>query len=353
VSHGDRIIIHICCDASWKRRRGSSQGRGGIAVILTIYTYTPKCSTSELKRVCFLENADDNHECELIAILESLCLAIEQIRKHTATLTSPADIDVILWSDSHAALNRLNKRGQSGNRFYSKTSNIYDLIVQKTHQIEAMGRSAEVRFRWVKGESVHDHSLADYWSKRAVDREEGSESLALAAIRDLATRTTVPVAGHTKEMSASSRAADRSASCVPVTFPATKSTALISYRRSTAKPLASRYRVSTLSSGQPPTVSNEKTGDIPRRAKTVEYSNIVALRSTLASFPARQVNVGEKIKTRPAQIPPKSFRYAPKMRQPAPKPRDGMPELSWSFEIGQLVVYILSSGNCIDSMEGE
>ncbi|ROV97252.1 hypothetical protein VSDG_04774 [Cytospora chrysosperma] len=191
VSHSGRVFIHICCDASWKRRRGSSQGKGGIAVILTIYTYTPKCSTSELKRVCFLATANDNNECELIAILESLCLAIKQIQKYTATLTSPA-------------------------------------------------------------------------------------------------------AGHTKETPASSRTADRSTSCVPVTSPNTKSAALVPYRRTTAKPLPSRYPVSTLSSGQPPTVSNEKTGNIPRRAKTIEYNNTVALQSTLASLPARQVNVGEE-----------------------------------------------------------
>lgn len=63
VPDNDHLVIHICCDASWKKQKGQSPGKGEIAVIVTVYTYTPRCRTSVTKKTCFIASVGDNNEC--------------------------------------------------------------------------------------------------------------------------------------------------------------------------------------------------------------------------------------------------------------------------------------------------
>lgn len=191
AGQNDRMVIHICCDASFARKSGEVLGSGCVAVVTTIYTYTPNCSKSTATKVCRIAKAEDNNECEIIAILESLFFAAEQIQKYRQISSSPTEIELIIWSDSRTALNRLGYCGHKQTRFLTRTTKLYNLIVYKTREIETMGRSVEVRFRWVKGRSVGNHDVADKFSKLSIDLKAGSKSSALAALQNSSISTAV------------------------------------------------------------------------------------------------------------------------------------------------------------------
>ncbi|KAI3390515.1 hypothetical protein diail_9290 [Diaporthe ilicicola] len=177
--HTNAVVLHVFCDASFKR---TPFPRGGLGVVVNIWIPS-EITNRRTSKACFIPPSrfDNNNLTEAIALAEGAHVTIDQIASLTSRslIGATDEVEVVFWSDSQKVLSALDERPQLLSK---KMEHLLDIIELKTRDLQNLGSNLSVQFRWCPEECVEPHQIADELSKKVRISGGKTPSKALALV---------------------------------------------------------------------------------------------------------------------------------------------------------------------------